>query len=33
VQIPYVDNGFAVITQDNADSFDLNTYMEGRDPK
>lgn len=32
VQIPYVDNGFAVITKDNADSFDLNTYMEGRDP-
>ncbi|GAB4535321.1 MAG: substrate-binding domain-containing protein [Roseibium sp.] len=32
VQIPYVDNGFAVITKDNADSFDLNVYMEGRDP-
>lgn len=32
VQIPYVDNGFAVITKDNADSFDLNAYMEGRDP-
>ncbi|PVH27491.1 substrate-binding domain-containing protein [Pararhodobacter oceanensis] len=31
MQIPYVDNGFAVITQENADSFDLNTYMEGRD--
>lgn len=33
VQIPYVDNGFSVITQENADSFDLNAYMEGRDPK
>ncbi|MGB3245193.1 MAG: substrate-binding domain-containing protein [Sulfitobacter sp.] len=32
VQMPYVDNGFAVITQENADSFDLNAYMEGRDP-
>ena len=32
VQIPYVDNGFAVITKANADSFDLNTYMQGRDP-
>lgn len=32
VQIPFMDNGFAVITKDNADSFDLNTYMEGRDP-
>ncbi len=32
VQIPFVDNGFAVITKENADSFDLNTYMEGRDP-
>lgn len=32
MQIPYVDNGFAVITQDNADSFDLNTYMADRDP-
>ncbi|WP_370229450.1 substrate-binding domain-containing protein [Cognatishimia sp.] len=32
VQIPFVDNGFAVITKDNADSFDLNVYMEGRDP-
>lgn len=32
VQIPYVDNGFSVITKENADSFDLNTYMEGRDP-
>ncbi|TYC60689.1 substrate-binding domain-containing protein [Rhodobacterales bacterium] len=31
VQIPYVDNGFAVITNENADSFDLNKYMEGRD--
>lgn len=32
MQIPFLDNGFAVITKDNADSFDLNTYMEGRDP-
>lgn len=32
MQIPYVDNGFSVITKDNADSFDLNVYMEGRDP-
>jgi len=32
VQIPYVDNGFSVITKENADSFDLNAYMEGRDP-
>lgn len=30
--IPFADNGFAVITKDNADSFDLNKYMEGRDP-
>lgn len=32
MQIPFVDNGFAVITKDNAESFDLNKYMEGRDP-
>lgn len=32
MQIPSIDNGFAVITKDNADSFDLNKYMEGRDP-
>jgi ribose transport system substrate-binding protein len=32
VQIPFVDNGFSVITKENADSFDLNVYMEGRDP-
>jgi ribose transport system substrate-binding protein len=32
MQIPFVDNGFAVITKENADSFDLNKYMEGRDP-
>ncbi len=30
MQFPYTDNGFAVITQANADSFDLNKYMEGR---
>ncbi|WP_404401424.1 substrate-binding domain-containing protein [Pelagibacterium halotolerans] len=32
MQIPFIDNGFAVITQENADAFDLNAYMEGRDP-
>ena len=32
MRIPFADNGFAVITKENADSFDLNTYMEGRDP-
>ena len=32
MQVPFIDNGFAVITKDNADSFDLNKYMEGRDP-
>lgn len=30
--IPFADNGFAVITKENANSFDLNKYMEGRDP-
>ena len=30
MQIPFVDNGFAVITKDNAESFVLETYMEGR---
>ena len=30
MQFPYSDNGFAVITQANTDSFDLNKYMEGR---
>jgi ribose transport system substrate-binding protein len=28
--IPFIDNGFAVITKDNADDFDLNVYMDGR---
>ena len=28
--IPFIDNGFAVITKDNADDFDLGRYMEGR---
>ena len=28
--IPFIDNGFAVITKDNADDFDLAKYMEGR---
>lgn len=32
MQIPFIDNGFAVITKENADAFDLNAYMEGRDP-
>ena len=32
MQVPFMDNGFAVITKDNADSFDLNVYMDGRDP-
>lgn len=32
MQVPFIDNGFAVITKDNADSFDLNAYMAGRDP-
>lgn len=32
MQIPFIDNGFAVVTKENADSFDLNRYMEGRDP-
>jgi ribose transport system substrate-binding protein len=30
MQIPYVDNGFSVITKDNADAFDLNVYMANR---
>lgn len=30
LQIPFVDNGFAVITKANADSFVLEKYMEGR---
>jgi ribose transport system substrate-binding protein len=30
VGIPFIDNGFAVITKDNADDFDLAKYMEGR---
>ncbi|WP_121067565.1 substrate-binding domain-containing protein [Chachezhania antarctica] len=29
-QIPFMDNGFAVITKENADDFDLNAYMDGR---
>jgi ribose transport system substrate-binding protein len=29
-QVPFIDNGFSVITKDNADSFDLEAYMEGR---
>lgn len=28
--VPFVDNGFAVITKDNADDFNLEAYMEGR---
>jgi ribose transport system substrate-binding protein len=30
-QVPFIDNGFSVITAENADSFDLEAYMEGRD--
>lgn len=30
MRVPFVDNGFAVITKENADSFDLNVYMKGR---
>ena len=30
-QVPFVDNGFSVITAENADSFDLDAYMDGRD--
>ncbi len=28
--VPFVDNGFAVVTKDNADDFDLGAYMKGR---
>ena len=31
VQVPFIDNGFAVITKENAASFDLNEYMKGRE--
>jgi ribose transport system substrate-binding protein len=30
MQIPFVDNGFAVITKANAEAFDLNKYMANR---
>jgi ribose transport system substrate-binding protein len=30
MRIPYIDNGFSVITKDNADAFDLNAYMANR---
>ncbi|MEI6573402.1 MAG: substrate-binding domain-containing protein [Alphaproteobacteria bacterium] len=30
MQFPFMDNGFAVITKANADSFDLANYMKGR---
>lgn len=30
MQVPSMDNGFAVITKANAASFDLNEYMKGR---
>lgn len=30
MRIPSMDNGFAVITKDNASAFDLNEYMKGR---
>lgn len=29
-QVPFIDNGFSVITAENADSFDLERWMEGR---
>jgi ribose transport system substrate-binding protein len=29
-QVPFIDNGFSVITAENADSFDLESWMEGR---
>jgi ribose transport system substrate-binding protein len=28
--VPFVDNGFAVVTKANADDFDLGAYMKGR---
>ncbi|WP_401491875.1 substrate-binding domain-containing protein [Streptomyces sp. NPDC091377] len=30
-QVPFIDNGYSVITKANADSFDLDAYMKGRD--
>ncbi len=30
MQVPFVDNGFSVITKANAEDFDLGKYMEGR---
>ncbi len=30
-RVPFIDNGFSVITKSNADSFDLDAYMKGRD--
>ena len=30
MRMPYIDNGFSVITRDNADAFDLNAYMANR---
>jgi ribose transport system substrate-binding protein len=30
-RVPFIDNGFSVITKENADSFDLDAYMKGRD--
>ena len=29
-RVPFIDNGFSVITKENADSFDLDAYMQGR---
>ena len=29
-RVPFIDNGFSVITKENADSFDLDAYMNGR---
>ena len=30
MRIPHIENGFSVITKDNADAFDLNAYMAKR---
>ena len=30
MRVPYIDNGFSVITKANADAFDLNAYMANR---
>jgi ribose transport system substrate-binding protein len=30
MHIPYIDNGYAVVTAENADSFYWNAYLERR---